>query len=103
MSPRRSPFGRFPKPRKASGQTVTDTKDDSARPLSFERDIRPLFRDKDRTSMLKAFDLWSFPDVVAHQDAILGQVRSGHLPCDGAWPAEKVSVFADWIGQGSQP
>ena len=27
-------------------------------PLSFERDIRPLFRDKDRTSMLRAFDLW---------------------------------------------
>ena len=57
----------------------------------------------DRTSMLKAFDLWSFPDVVAHQDAILGQVRSGHMPCDGAWPAEKVSMFAYWISQGSQP
>ena len=82
---------------------MTDTKDDSARPLSFERDIRPLFRDKDQTSMLKAFDLWSFPDVVAHQDAILEQLRSGHMPCDGAWPAEKVSVFADWISEGSQP
>ena len=68
---------------------MTDTKDESARPLSFERDIRPLFRDKDRTSMLKAFDLWSFTDVVAHQDAILEQVRSGHMPCDGAWPAEQ--------------
>ncbi len=41
--------------------------------------------------MLKAFDLWSFTDVVAHEDAILEQVRSGHMPCDGAWPAEKVS------------
>jgi hypothetical protein len=28
-------------------------------PLSFERDIRPLFRDKDQTSMLRAFDQWS--------------------------------------------
>jgi hypothetical protein len=82
---------------------VTDTKDESAPPLSFERDIRPLFRDKDRTSMLKAFDLWSATDVKAHQDAILEQLRSGHMPCDGAWPAEKVSTFADWIGQGSQP
>ena len=82
---------------------MTDTMDGSARPLSFERDIRPLFRDKDRTSMLKAFDLWSATDVVAHQDAILEQLRSGQMPCDGAWPAEKVSVFADWIGQGSQP
>ena len=82
---------------------MTDTKDESAQPLSFERDIRPLFRDKDRTSMLKAFDLWSFTDVVARQDAVLEQVRSGHMPCDGAWPAEKVSRFADWISQGSQP
>ena len=98
-----SPFGRFPKPRKACGETVTDTKDQSAQPLSFELDIRPLFRDKDRTSMLKAFDLWSFTDVVAHEDAILEQVRSGHMPCDGAWPADKVSLLADWIGQGSQP
>ena len=71
--------------------------------LSFEHDIRPLFRDKDRTSMLKAFDLWSFADVVAHQDAILGAVRGGRMPCDGAWPAEDVSKLADWITQGSQP
>jgi hypothetical protein len=83
-------------------RTVTDTKDES-RPLSFERDIKPLFRDKDRSSMLKAFDLWSFTDVAAHQDAILEQLRSGHMPCDGAWPAEKVSTFADWISEGSQP
>ena len=53
--------------------------------------------------MLKAFDLWSFTDVAAHQDAILEQLRSGHMPCDGAWPAERVSTFADWISEGSQP
>ena len=82
---------------------MTDTEDQSAPPLGFERDIRPLFREKDRTSMLKAFDLWSFDDVVAHETAILEQVRSGHMPCDGAWPAERVSTFATWIDQGSQP
>ena len=81
---------------------MTDTKDES-RALSFERDIKPLFRDKDQSSMLKVFDLWSFTDVVAHQDAILEQVRSGHMPCDGAWPGDKVSTLADWISQGSQP
>jgi hypothetical protein len=90
-------------PRKLVEKTMTDTKDESGQPLSFERDIRPLFRDKDRSSMLKAFDLWSFTDVVASQDAILEQVRSGHMPCDGAWPAEEVSTFSDWISQGSQP
>jgi hypothetical protein len=82
---------------------VTSDQGSSAQPLSFEHDIRPLFRDKDRTSMLKAFDLWSLADVVAHQDAILNQVRAGTMPCDGAWPAEKVSTLADWITQGSRP
>lgn len=81
---------------------MTDTMDES-RPLGFERDIKPLFREKDRSSMLKAFDLWSFTDVAARQDSILEQVRTGHMPCDGASQAEKVSTFADWISQGSQP
>jgi len=78
------------------------SQDESAQPLSFERDIRPLFREKDRTSMLRAFDLWSFTDVVGHQDAILDQVRAGHMPCDGAWPAQDASTLADWIAQGSK-
>ena len=76
---------------------------DPQAPPSFERDIRPLFRDKDRTSMLKAFDLWSYADVVTHQDAILGQVRAGSMPCDGAWPADRTAVLASWIAGGSQP
>jgi hypothetical protein len=83
----------------ASGGTVTDPQGS----LGFEQDIRPLFRDKDRTSMLKAFDLWSYADVVAHQDAILDQVRKGTMPCDGAWPAERTAVLARWIAGGSQP
>jgi hypothetical protein len=28
-------------------------------PISFERQIKPLFRDSDRQSMKWAFDLWS--------------------------------------------
>ena len=48
---------------------MTDHQDNPAGPLSFELDIRPLFRDKDRNAMLKAFDLWSYADVMAHQDA----------------------------------
>ena len=66
--------------------------------LSFERDIRPLFRDKDRDSMLKAFDLFDYADVAGHADAIVGAVRSGKMPCDGAWPDEKVALFERWAG-----
>jgi hypothetical protein len=59
---------------------------------SFEHDVRPLFREKDRDSMLKAFHLWSHGDVQAHQDAILQRLRDGTMPCDGAWPAEDVTA-----------
>lgn len=68
--------------------------------LSFERDIKPLFRDKDRDSMLRAFDLFSYSDVSGHADAIVGAVRSGKMPCDGAWPASQVETFQRWIDTG---
>jgi hypothetical protein len=76
---------------------------DSAAGLSFERDVRPLFRDKDRDSMRRAFDLWSRSDVQAHQDAILQRLRDGTMPCDGAWPPDNVAVFQRWIASGSAP
>ena len=76
---------------------------DSAAGLSFERDVRPLFREKDRDSMRRAFDLWSHSDVQTHQDAILQRLRDGTMPCDGAWPPDHVAVFQQWIASGSAP
>ena len=69
-------------------------------PLGFEQHIKPLFRERDRNSMRFAFDLWSHDDVSTHADAILGQVEAGTMPCDGAWPAERVDVFRQWIDAG---
>ncbi len=71
--------------------------------MGFANTVRPLFREFDRTSMLRAFDLWRYDDVVAHQDAILAAVAAGGMPCDGAWPAEKVDVLRRWIAGGSLP
>ena len=68
--------------------------------LSFERDIKPLFRTKDRDSMMQAFDLFDYDDVVENADAIAGSLRSGQMPCDGAWPASQVDRLQQWIGQG---
>jgi hypothetical protein len=68
--------------------------------LSYERDIKPLFREKDHDSMLKAFDLFDYSDVAGHADAIVGALRSGKMPCDGAWPASQVETFQKWIDQG---
>jgi hypothetical protein len=71
--------------------------------LHFSTDIRPLFRDLDRNSMVGAFDLWDHADVVAHQDAILAALERGAMPCDGAWPAADVAVLRRWIAEGSKP
>jgi hypothetical protein len=68
--------------------------------LRFERDIKPLFRTKDRDSMLRAFDLFDYADVVQHADAILGSLRSGRMPCDGSWPAEQLDKLQQWIDTG---
>jgi hypothetical protein len=63
-------------------------------------DIKPLFREKDRDSMMRAFDLFDYADVVEHADAIVGALRSGTMPCDGAWPAAQVDTLQQWIDQG---
>jgi hypothetical protein len=68
--------------------------------VSFAQDIKPLFRDKDRDSMLRAFDLFDYEDVVEHADAILGSLRSGKMPCDGAWPDAQVDKLRQWIDAG---
>ena len=68
--------------------------------ISYAQDIKPLFREGDRESMSTAFDLWSYDDVVQNSDAILGRLRDGTMPCDGAWPEEQVDVFQRWVDAG---
>jgi hypothetical protein len=69
--------------------------------LSFETDIKPLFRDRDRASMRGSFDLWSYDDVVANGEAIAERLTDGSMPCDGAWPAEQVDLFRRWLDDGA--
>jgi hypothetical protein len=71
--------------------------------VSFEANVKPLFREHDRQSMMRAFDLWSYDDVRAHAPAILDQLSKGTMPCDGAWPADQVEVFKRWTETGFQP
>jgi hypothetical protein len=73
---------------------------DATEPLSFEADIKPLFRDRDRESMEFAFDLWSYDDVSEYADAILDRLEAGTMPCDGAWPKGQVELFQRWTQSG---
>jgi truncated hemoglobin YjbI len=71
--------------------------------VGFEAHIRPLFRERDRTSMRFAFDLWSAGDVQQHAAEILERLRNGTMPCDGAWPKSWTEVFQRWSESGFQP
>ena len=70
-------------------------------PVGFERHVRALFRSMDRESMRFAFDLWSHDDVARHAQAILDRLAAGTMPCDGAWPEERVAVFRRWVEAGT--
>jgi CDGSH-type Zn-finger protein/truncated hemoglobin YjbI len=74
---------------------------DTEQPLSYEAHIKPLFRERDRDSMRFAFDLWSREDVATHADAILARLQAGTMPCDGAWPPDRIAAFQRWITAGS--
>ena len=69
--------------------------------LGFESDIKPLFRERDRGSMRRSFDLWDYADVVANGQAIADRLADGSMPCDGAWPPERVELFRRWFDEGA--
>ncbi|MBN9619495.1 MAG: hypothetical protein J0H43_07155 [Actinobacteria bacterium] len=74
-----------------------------ADPVSFDVDIKPLFRASDRAAMSRAFDLWSRDDVATHAAEIAARLKDGSMPCDGPWPPAHVALFETWIAGGGQP
>src|SRR5262245_49906546 len=73
---------------------------------SFSKDIRDLFRQRDRDAMLNTrhgFDLWDHGQVSSWADRILAQLEGGSMPCDRAWPPENVAIFKQWITGGKLP
>jgi hypothetical protein len=70
---------------------------------SFANDIRPLFRQKDIEEMGFALDLSQYDDVKANGKEIYGRLADGSMPCDGAWPADRVALFRQWIDEGCAP
>jgi hypothetical protein len=68
--------------------------------VSFEENIKPLFRPTDHESMVWAFDLSSYDEVKENAPAILERLRDGSMPCDGEWPHEQVERFQRWTETG---
>jgi len=73
------------------------------RPVRFASEIKPLFRPKDIQSMRRHFDLGSYEDVSAHADRVLARLKAGTMPCDGAWPPQRLEVFERWVRGGKLP
>ena len=63
--------------------------------LSFAEDIRPLFRDIPDVVSMKEYglDLSSYAEVKAQAESIYGRLLDRTMPCDGAWPEERMALF----------
>jgi hypothetical protein len=74
-------------------------------PLSFAKDIRPLFTDLDVAHM-KPFgmDLSSGDDVAKNADAIISSVQTGNMPPASSgeprWTDAMCALFEEWQRQG---
>ncbi|MGM0401840.1 MAG: NAD(P)/FAD-dependent oxidoreductase, partial [Chloroflexota bacterium] len=84
------------------GGAEEEAADEEGTELSFEEDIRPLFREKDVEEMkeIADFDLSNYEDVRENAEAIHSYVADGSMPCDGPWPEEQVEKFKRWMNQG---
>jgi hypothetical protein len=71
--------------------------------VSFARDIRPLFNERDVSAMSSRFDLSSYDDVRANAEPIYDRLADGTMPCYGPWPATDVERFRTWIDSGLAP
>jgi hypothetical protein len=69
---------------------------------SFEKDIKPLFREFDREQMEYSFDLWKLDDVKQNADGIIERLEEGDMPCDEPWPQEQIDLFKKWVEEGME-
>jgi hypothetical protein len=73
--------------------------------LSFAKDIRPLFRDTPDVDSMKEYglDLSSYSEVKGQAEIIYERLQDGSMPCDGAWPEERLALFRRWMDEGMAP
>lgn len=73
--------------------------------LSFAKDIRPLFRDIPDVISMKEYglDLSSYAEVKAQAENIYARLLDRTMPCDGAWPEERMALFKRWMDEGMAP
>ena len=50
-----------------------------------------------------AFDLSQYEEVKSHAQGIYDRLVDGSMPCDGAWPEERMALFRRWMEEGYLP
>lgn len=71
--------------------------------VTWDDDIRPLFRQKDIDAMkARGMDLSDKATVSRNADIIYSSVASGSMPCDSPWSSQKVDLFGAWIANGKK-
>ena len=73
--------------------------------VSFTKDIRPLFRDTPDVDSMKEYglDLSSYAEVKTQAENIYACLSDGSMPCDGAWPEDRIALFKRWMDEGMAP
>jgi hypothetical protein len=86
-------------------KTIADWIESLAVSVSFQRDIRPLFRDSDVSVMhaIAGFDLSKYEDVRTRAERIYDRLADQTMPCDAPWPQDQIDRFRKWIDDGLQP
>jgi len=78
---------------------------------SFQKDIRPIFTERDIQGMIKGFNLASYDEVKAHAAAIYDRIRGiggAVMPPppprgEGPWQQSRIELFARWMADGCPP
>jgi hypothetical protein len=69
--------------------------------LSFAKDIRPLFRQRDIECMSDfGFDLSKVTDVRMRSADIYARLAEKSMPTDGPWSDADIAKFQQWIDEG---
>jgi hypothetical protein len=73
--------------------------------ISFETDIRPLFRDSPDVDTMQGYglDLSSYEDVKARASDIYERLEDESMPCDQPWPQDRLALFKRWMEEGLAP
>jgi hypothetical protein len=72
-------------------------------PLTFAKDIRPLFRDGDIRCMKPAgvhLDDPNWMTIPVNAQQVYGAVSAAKMPPDAPWPADRIKLFKQWMDAG---